>query len=116
MKEIVLWKQWEQMCCIGSCVLCKHTQYGGPKRELIYIAMQLGRVEVPKSKPEFDHLCSEHTRNAKGKEGRRKGLFQLQHDMVTVIAGPCLRIFWLFPQGNSLYLSVGGCAHASAHV
>ena len=112
MKEIVLWQQWEQMCCIGSCVLCKHTQCCGPKRALIYINVQLRRVEVPNTTPGFGHLCSKCMRNVKGKEGEGKGSLQFQHDMVTIIAGNCFGAFWLFPQGSGLYLLVGVCAHA----
>lgn len=62
MKEIVL---WEQMCCISSCVLSKHTNTG------------VHRSTVPKTTPGFGQLGSECVRTVKGRRRRRKGLSQL---------------------------------------
>lgn len=104
------------MCSIGSCVLYKHTQSCRPNWAFVYIDVRLRRAEAPNSEPGFGHLCWKCMRRVRGRREGRKGLLQLQDDMVAITVGHHFRVFWLFPKGNSPDLLMGVRAHAAAHV
>lgn len=103
MKEIVLWQQWEQMCCLSSCALYKHTGRCGASCAFVYI--------LTSGPSRYQACLGPSVLKVHEESEREEGSWQLQDNVVAIIASHHFRVCWLFPQGNSLYLLMGMCAH-----